>query len=184
MSELLSQLSCLENGKDVEKEKIVDDIKNRIEVNDYDIQEVDSQRPWGAFFRLSNDDADRFIDDFFPDVDPIEARLGRDDVELSPKILLVSPGQRLSWQYHHRRAERWMFLTDGAYYKSETDDMGEVIIAKAGESVQFAPTERHRLVGREACYSFVAEIWQHTDANNPSGEEDNVRLADDYGRNK
>jgi mannose-6-phosphate isomerase-like protein (cupin superfamily) len=27
--------------------------------------------------------------------------------KLSPKMLLVAPQQRLSWQYHHRRAEIW-----------------------------------------------------------------------------
>ena len=26
---------------------------------------------------------------------------------MSPKILIVKPGARLSWQYHHRRAEIW-----------------------------------------------------------------------------
>lgn len=184
MSELLKHLSNIENGAHIEKRHIVEKITRHIEASSYDIHEIDAERPWGAFFRLSNENADDFIKEFFPDLDPIEARLGRDDVELSPKILLVAPGHRLSWQYHHRRAERWAFLTDGAYHKSLDDDMGEVVIAKAGESVQFEPRERHRLVGREACYSFIAEIWQHTDMTNPSSEEDNIRLSDDYGRNK
>lgn len=178
MSELLNQMSAIKNSEDVKKENIVDDIKECIDNSRYNIQEIDDQRPWGAFFRLVDSDADEFIGEFFPNIDPVEARLGRNDVELSPKILLVSPNQRLSWQYHHRRAERWMFITDGAYYKSLNDEMGEIVIAKAGESIQFAPTERHRLVGRKACYSFVAEIWQHTDPENPSGEDDNVRLSD------
>jgi hypothetical protein len=29
----------------------------------------------------------------------------------------------------------------------------------------------------------VAEIWQHTDLNQPSDEEDIVRLQDDFGDN-
>ena len=28
----------------------------------------------------------------------------------------------------------------------------------------------------------VSEIWQHTDPNNPSDENDIVRISDDYGR--
>jgi hypothetical protein len=28
----------------------------------------------------------------------------------------------------------------------------------------------------------VAEIWQHTDPNHPSDEDDIVRLQDDFGR--
>ena len=27
--------------------------------------------------------------------------------KLSPKILIVNPNSKLSWQYHHRRAEIW-----------------------------------------------------------------------------
>jgi hypothetical protein len=28
----------------------------------------------------------------------------------------------------------------------------------------------------------VAEIWQHTDPENPSDEDDIVRVSDDFGR--
>ena len=31
-------------------------------------------------------------------------------------------------------------------------------------------------------FGVVAEIWQHTDLNNPSDENDIVRIQDDYGR--
>ena len=30
--------------------------------------------------------------------------------KLSPKFLVVGPGQRLSWQYHHRRSEIWRLI--------------------------------------------------------------------------
>ena len=30
--------------------------------------------------------------------------------------------------------------------------------------------------------SIVAEIWQHTDKNNPSDEEDIIRVQDNFGR--
>lgn len=56
--------------------------------------------------RFEYADGDRFVEEFFPDVDPVQARLGNPDAELSPKILLVTPNQRLSWQVHARRAER------------------------------------------------------------------------------
>ena len=120
--------------------------------------------------------------EFFPGLSPQEARLGIDGIELSPKILIVAPGQRLSWQYHHRRAERWAFLTDGSYNKSLDDDPRDPVIAEAGNVVQFEKSERHRLNGVNGGYVVVAEIWQHTDADNPSNEEDIVRLYDDYAR--
>ena len=41
--------------------------------------------------------------------------------------------------------------------------------------------ERHRLIGLDD-YSVVAEIWQHTDPNNPSDEDDIIRVQDDFGR--
>jgi hypothetical protein len=31
-------------------------------------------------------------------------------------------------------------------------------------------------------YAVVAEIWQHTDINNPSDEDDIVRWQDDFER--
>lgn len=150
----------------------------------YTIVEEDTNKPWGAYYRMSGDEADRFIHEFFPGLSITEARLGREDMELSPKFLLVAPGHRLSWQYHDRRAERWRFLTDGSYHRSHSDDQGELISAIAGEVVQFDAGERHRLcanVNGES-YTLVAEIWQHTVAGQPSNEADIVRLQDDYKR--
>jgi hypothetical protein len=31
-------------------------------------------------------------------------------------------------------------------------------------------------------WGIVAEIWRHTDVENPSNEEDIVRVQDDFGR--
>ena len=103
-------------------------------------------------------------------------------VELSPKILIVAPQQRLSWQYHTRRAERWRFLTEGTYVKSNTDEPGELTHMQPGDVIQFEKGERHRLIGLPGSYSLVAEIWQHLDSKAPSNEEDIVRFAYDYNR--
>lgn len=182
MSELLNQLSNIDTSESIGKQQIVKEINDSIKSSHYKMLELDDLRPWGAFFRLDNGDADTFIEEFFPGVKPAEARLGNENSELSPKILLVSPSQRLSWQYHNRRAECWSFLTEGAYKRSMTDNEEELQIAHTGDVVQFVATERHRLVGRVAAYTLVAEIWQHTDSNNSSSEDDIVRLQDDYSR--
>jgi mannose-6-phosphate isomerase len=55
----------------------------------------------------------------------------------------------------------------------ENLEIGQVINLKCGE--------RHRLVGTNG-FGIVAEIWQHTDKNNPSDEDDIVRVQDDFGR--
>lgn len=162
--------------------QVVSELEELIATNGYTVVEKNDTKPWGAYLRLASQDADRFVEDFFPGLDPTDARLGIEGAELSPKFLVVTPSQRLSWQYHDRRAERWSFLTDGAYRKSASDEESERITATAGEVVQFETGERHRLEGMPDALVLVAEIWQHVDPENPSNEDDIVRLSDDYQR--
>ncbi len=102
--------------------------------------------------------------------------------QLSPKVLLVAPHQRLSWQYHHRRAEIWQVVEGPVGVAiSDTDEQTEVKSYQPGERVILKQGERHRLVGL-AGWGVIAEIWQHTDATRPSDEDDIVRVQDDFGR--
>ena len=148
----------------------------------YRIVEEHVDKPWGGMFRIDSSETERFITEFFPGLTLKEASHGVDGTELSPKILLVEPGQRLSWQYHHRRSELWRYLTAGAYRRSDNDEEGNRIGVNAGEMVQFEQGERHRLEGLTSGAVIVAEIWQHTDPHQLSDEEDIVRLSDDYSR--
>lgn len=182
MEELLVNLQAIDTNPNVEKETILNDFIARAKDAGYEIVEVNGEKPWGAYIRFSSSDADRFVNEFFPGLTPEEARLGIVGAELSPKFLIVTPNQRLSWQYHDRRAERWAFLSDGAYHKSVSDEQGEPELAKSGDVVQFMRGERHRLVGTDGGYTVVAEIWQHSDPDAPSDESDIVRLSDDYKR--
>lgn len=183
MSEEIKQaVQLIDVNKEIEKQEVVDMIQRAAESEGYTVVERNDQKPWGAYLRLDGAQADQFVQEFFPGLSPHEARLGTEGAELSPKFLIVSPQQRLSWQLHHRRAERWAFLTEGGYYKSETDEQGDLNSAQAGDVVQFSQGERHRLVGVLGAHTVVAEIWQHTDTTNPSDEGDIIRLADDYVR--
>lgn len=182
MNELAHTLDTLQNTADTPKEHIVQRVVAAVEAAGYTIVDLNDTKPWGAYIRMESSQAERFIQEFFPGLTLEEAQLGIANAELSPKLLIVAPSQRLSWQYHDRRAERWAFLTEGGYYKSDTDEQGEVVIAQPGTVVQFTKGERHRLTGVHNKYAIVAEIWQHSDVNNPSTEEDIVRLADDYKR--
>lgn len=182
MAELYPALTSINRTDDVEKSTITSKVRTSINNANYAIVEEDVSKPWGAYFRLDGVQADKFAEEFFPGLSPEDARLGNPDAELSPKILLVAPEQRLSWQYHHGRAERWAFLTDGGFHKSLTDEQGELQYAHEGDVVQFATGERHRLVGAMGQWALVAEIWQHTDPESPSNEADIVRLDDDYSR--
>lgn len=182
MTQLPSLLKNIPIDADQPKQTIVEQIQNAIATSGYELIELNDQKPWGAYFRLNSDKVELFLEDFFQGLSLEDARLGHENAELSPKLLLVAPNQRLSWQYHNRRAERWAFLTEGAFHQSQDDLEGELHHAHPNDIVQFAQGERHRLVGTDSHYAIVAEIWQHTDQNLMSDEDDIIRLQDDYNR--
>ena len=116
--------------------------------------------------------------DFF---DGIDADTLRVEGKLSTKILIVKSGSRLSWQYHHRRAEIWqVYKGEVGIVRSNDNTEGELVRFNKGDQVRLAQGERHRLIGLED-YGIIAEIWQHTDEV-PSNEEDIVRVQDDFSR--
>ncbi len=144
-----------------------------------DIVKEDRSRPWGGFFVIDESQADRFARHFFPEEDFEQLKISE---RLSPKILMVAPGKRLSWQYHHRRAEIWRCIGgEVAVTTSETDEETQQHVLKNGDKIKLRKGERHRLIGLQD-WGIVAEIWQHTDAADPSDEDDIVRLQDDFGR--
>ena len=143
------------------------------------IASLDDTRPWGGFFVIDENDADKFISAFFPHLTQKELTIAG---KLSPKILVVAPHKRLSWQYHHRRAEIWKLISgEAAVITSTTDEENELVNLTKGDIVELKQGERHRLIGTEG-WGIVAEIWRHTDPNNPSNEDDIVRVQDDFGR--
>jgi mannose-6-phosphate isomerase len=94
----------------------------------------------------------------------------------------VAPNKRLSWQYHFRRSEIWKILSGEVGVKtSATDKEGGFQQLGPENFIKMEKGERHRLIGLD-CWGIVAEIWQHTDPENPSDEEGIVRLQDDFGR--
>ena len=143
------------------------------------IRRFDFNRPWGGFFVLDENQAQLFSNSYFDGLDVEPLRIGG---KLSPKILLVKPEARLSWQYHNRRAETWRVI-DGpvGIVRSDTDEEGDVEIFGSGAIIVLQKGERHRLIGLNN-WGVVAEFWQHTDSNNPSDEDDIVRVQDDYRR--
>jgi mannose-6-phosphate isomerase-like protein (cupin superfamily) len=139
----------------------------------------DFSRPWGGFFVIDENQAKEFAGIFFPDIEFAAIQLNR---KLSPKILIVQPGQRLSWQYHHRRSEIWRVVSgEAGVITSDTDEEGELQRLVVGDKIELKQGQRHRLVGLNN-WGIIAEIWQHTDAQHPSDEEDIVRVQDDFGR--
>ncbi len=79
-------------------------IQAELEALGFDIVSKDLQRPWGAFFVINESQVQDFSAKFFDGMDSNDLKIKE---KLSPKILVVKPRARLSWQYHHRRAEIW-----------------------------------------------------------------------------
>ena len=139
----------------------------------------DFTRPWGGFFVIDENQAQEFANLYFDGLDVSGLRVSG---KLSPKILLVKPGARLSWQYHHRRKETWRVVNGPVgIARSLTDEQGPVKIFETGNKVVMEKGERHRLIGLKN-WGVVAEVWQHTDLKHPSDEEDIIRVQDDYKR--
>jgi mannose-6-phosphate isomerase-like protein (cupin superfamily) len=161
------------------KEEIFEQTEQYIEGLGFEIVKKDKQRPWGGFLVINENQASKFASQFFPEEDFESLKISE---MLSPKILLVAPEKRLSWQYHFRRAEIWRCIKGKvAVGTSMTDVQNEIKTLLEGDKIKLQQGERHRLIGLED-WGVVAEIWQHTDASNPSDEDDIVRLQDDFGR--
>jgi mannose-6-phosphate isomerase len=169
------QLKLISNDKPL----VFGEVEQHLTQLKLEIATRDLSRPWGGFFVLREDQAELFGQLFFPEVKLSELYLGG---KLSPKILVVQPAKRLSWQYHHRRAEIWRVISGKVgVVTSDTDKEGRTTELNAGDTIRLAQGHRHRLVGLDS-WGVVAEIWQHTDAARPSDEADIVRLQDDFGR--
>lgn len=155
------------------------EIEKYLATLDIKVVSSDFKRPWGGFFVIDENQAELFASKFFPNVDLSTLRISG---KLSPKILVVEPGKRLSWQYHHRRAEIWRNISGTVgVVTSMSDEEKEMHTLSVGDEIRLAQGQRHRLVGI-LTWGVLAEIWQHTDALNPSDENDIVRVQDDYGR--
>ena len=90
------------------------------------------------------------------------------------KRITVDPGQRLSYQFHHRRAEHWVIVTGRA--EVTLDD--EVLPYEAGQVVEVGRGVRHRIRNPgDEVLTFV-----EVQTGDYFGEDDIVRLDDDYGR--
>ena len=82
----------------------LNEIEKEIKGFGFEIIEKDFERPWGGFLVISEKQSQEFANKFFDGINVENIKIGG---KLSPKILVVKPNSKLSWQYHHRRAEIW-----------------------------------------------------------------------------
>lgn len=162
------------------KKDSIENVREYLNNENLSIKSIDAERPWGAFFVIDKVSTEIFINKFFPEIP--KSQIFAYSKNIQPKILLVEPGQKLSWQYHSRRAEIWKIISGPVgVIQSSNDTENKMKELHANEIVQHGKNIRHRLVGLSS-WGIVAEIWQHTDPNNPSDEDDIFRVKDTYGR--
>ncbi len=139
----------------------------------------DTDRPWGGFFVIAEDNSVDFANIYFKSLSIDKLKVsGR----LSPKILIIKPNKRLSWSYHKRRSEIWKVASGEIKVVTSHDDIErKEITLKEGDQIRLLQGERHRIIGTDN-YAVVAEIWIHTDSDMPSDEEDIIRIQDDFDR--
>jgi mannose-6-phosphate isomerase-like protein (cupin superfamily) len=159
--------------------EIFEMLEKEVQEMGFEIVQKDLNRPWGGFFVISEKQIKEFKNRFFPELVLTQSQINQ---KLSPKFLIVAPEKRLSWQYHFRREEVWKLVAGASeIVRSNTDEQTNPLEMKIGELVILDKGERHRLLGKHN-WGVVAEIWMHTDPENPSDEDDIVRLQDDYFR--
>lgn len=145
-------------------------------ITKYEIVKQDLTRPWGGFYCISPTDTQKFVTEYFSELDIDVTQ------NISPKILIVAPHQKLSWQYHHRRQEIWKVLKGPVgVVKSSTDTESQLTPVETGDIIRIEALERHRLIGLDD-FGLVAELWCHTNKDYLSDEDDIVRVQDDYNR--
>ena len=153
---------------------------NLLKSQKLNIIDKDTQRPWGGFFVISEENAQDFSNIYFNSFNTEELKISG---KLSPKILIIAPNKRLSWQYHNRRSEIWKVVSGEIKVVTSHDNIErKEEILKEGDVIRLSKGERHRIIGTEE-NAVVAEIWIHTDKDNPSDENDIVRIQDDFDRN-
>lgn len=164
---------------DLSKSEVFEFVENYLSDLGFEVFSKDVNRPWGGFLVLNESQIVKFKKEFFSEILLTDQQLSQ---KLSPKFLLVAPDARLSWQYHHRRAELWKLVAGkSAISRSSSDKQGPVTQMIPGEVVSLDKGERHRLIGTDN-WGVVAEIWMHTNPSDPSDEDDIVRVQDDYSR--
>ena len=162
-----------------DKDEVFLEVAGELQDHGFTIINKDDNRPWGGFYVIDETNSAQFVKHYFPEEDINELMITE---KISPKILLVAPHSRLSWQYHFRRAEIWRCLKGPvAVATSDTNEEKDQHILQVNDIIRLKQGQRHRLIGLEN-WGIMAEIWQHTNIDDPSNEEDIVRIQDDFGR--
>jgi mannose-6-phosphate isomerase len=102
------------------------------------------------------------------------AVLSDDAPDHKVKRIVVRPGKRLSYQRHAKRAEHWFFVSGEAQVTLN----GSVTTLSPGQAIDIPTGAAHRVANDGAADLVFIEVQRGT----YFGEDDIVRLEDDFGR--
>ena len=108
------------------------------------------ERPWGRFFVL------------------------HDESTYKLKRIEVDPGERLSYQYHHKRSEAWTIVEGTGVITLDGMEKEYTI----GQTILIAQGVKHRIENKGQEKVVFIEVQTGT----YFGEDDIVRIEDDYNR--
>tara|TARA_B100001057_G_C22697009_1_gene890142 strand:+ start:318 stop:677 length:360 start_codon:yes stop_codon:yes gene_type:complete len=107
-------------------------------------------RPWGRFFVL------------------------HDESNYKIKRIEVEPSERLSYQFHNKRAETWVIVSGEAIITLD----GDTKKCHVGETVLIPKGSKHRVENQKDLLLVFIEIQ----TGSYFGEDDIIRVEDDYNR--
>ena len=90
------------------------------------------------------------------------------------KRIVIDPGGRLSYQRHEHRAEHWVVITGTATCTLD----GETVVLAPGQTIDVEVGQAHRIANQGDETLMIIEVQR----GSYMGEDDIVRLEDDYGR--
>jgi len=109
------------------------------------------KRPWGKFYVIHSEDNYKI------------------------KRLEINPGQRLSYQYHNKRAETWIIIQGNPLIT--IDGLTKEFIE--GATIVIPLGTKHRIENQGNADVILIEVQ----TGSYFGEDDIVRISDDYKRN-
>jgi len=90
------------------------------------------------------------------------------------KKIVVSPGERLSLQYHHHRSEHWIVVSGAGVVTIGADQIN----VERGSHVYVPRETKHRISNNKSAPLIFVELQFGEQLD----EEDIVRIEDDYKR--
>ncbi len=100
----------------------------------------------------------------------------KDEPNYKLKVIEVNPGHRLSYQYHNKRSEVWTIVKGSGEVTIE----GNTEIVHYGDCITIKQNEKHRIKNN----SNHALVFIEVQIGSYFGEDDIVRIEDDYNRIK